>query len=78
MSESAEKPTKVIKVKIWVYMQNNGDGSGSPKFFNSSEAAEKYAEDDNERMCEDIDCHTLEIDENGNLLNPDKRDEDDE
>jgi hypothetical protein len=70
MAESAENPTKRIKATVWVYMKNNGDGSASPCFFNSEDAAEKYAENDDERYCEDIDRHTLEFDENGNLLTP--------
>ncbi len=59
-----------VKVKFWYYMQNNGDGSASPLFFNSEKAAEAYAENDNERYCDDISFEELEFDIGGNLLTP--------
>ena len=61
---------KTIKVKFAVYTRNNGDGSSSPSFFKSVEAAEKYAENDDERNCDDVEMHTLEFDLDGNLLTP--------
>lgn len=58
-----------MKTRVWIYMQNNGDGSSSPIFFRSEENAEKYASNHYERNCDDIDWHDLEFDENGLLLN---------
>jgi len=51
----------ILKVKFAVYVQNNGDGSASARFFSNVELAEKAAEEDNERFCEDIETHELEI-----------------
>ena len=64
-----------MKVKIWIYTRNLGDGSCAPCFFNSNEEAEKYAESDDERYCNDISEYILEFDENGKLLNPDELDD---
>lgn len=61
----------MIKVKIWVYMENCGDGSCVARFFNLEKDAEAYAGNDNERFCEDIVFEELQIDElTGKLLNP--------
>ena len=61
-----------MKVKFWSYTQNGGDGSAYPLFFATEKDAEKYAEKHggDERYCDDINCHSLEFDENGKLLNP--------
>lgn len=58
---------KTIKVKFWLYMQNQNDGSAVAKFFNSEEAAEEYAKDDVERFSDDIYSKELEFDLEGNL-----------
>ena len=62
-----------MKVQLYLYIQNMGDGSCSVKFFNSRESAEKFAEPDDERFCEDIYPKTLELDENGKLINENSR-----
>jgi hypothetical protein len=67
-----------MKAKVFIYNQNNYDGSSSACFFNTEEDAEKYAEEDTERFCDDINSHTFEFDDQGNLLNSDKRDPEDE
>jgi hypothetical protein len=77
MADSADHTPKRIKATFWVYLLNCGDGSSRPLFFSSEEAAEKYAENDDERHCEDIVQETLEFDENGNLLTPDPARDDD-
>lgn len=59
-------------------MSSNGDGSASALFFKSEKGAEKYAEKDDERFCDDIYSKELEFDENGVLLNPSIVDEDEE
>lgn len=59
-----------MKTKIWYYIQNLYDGSATVRFFKSKEDAEKYADIDDERFCDDIECCELEFDENGKLLNP--------
>lgn len=60
-----------MKVKFSYYIQNNGDGSCSVKFFNSDEAAEEYAKNDDERFCDgDVFTKELEFDEAGKLLTP--------
>ena len=61
-----------MKATVWIYNRNNYDGSSSACFFKSESDAEKYAEEDTERFCDDINSHTFEFDENGVLLNPDK------
>jgi hypothetical protein len=66
-----------MKATIWIYSQNNGDGSASPVVFGSREAAEAYAEPDDERFGEDIKSVGLEFDEQGKLLTPDPVPEED-
>lgn len=58
----------MITVKFWVFNANCGDGSNSLYFFDTEEAAEKYAESDNERNCEDINKYTLSFNEDGTLF----------
>jgi hypothetical protein len=62
-----------MQIKLIVFIQNLGDGSCAVRFFNSEEDAEAYAGDDDERYCDDIYPVTLEVDESGKLLNPDKK-----
>lgn len=45
---------KEIKVTMWLYMRNGGDGSASAKFFPTEQKAEQAAEEDDERFCDDI------------------------
>lgn len=59
-----------MKIKLFIYMQNMGDGSVAARFFKTAESADNYASYDNERMCDDIDHVTLEFDDAGNLLTP--------
>lgn len=59
-----------MKVKLWYFIKNCGDGSCVPKFFKSKKAAENYAEFFDERFCEDVDSVTLEFDDDGNLVTP--------
>ena len=78
-NKDALENKKVITLTFWIYACNGGDGSVSTLTFSSKEAAEKYAERDDERMEEDIREITLNIDENGKLLDPDPvRDDEDE
>jgi hypothetical protein len=46
---------QTTKVRLWIWMRNNGDGSASPVFFGTREEAELAAEKDEERLCDDID-----------------------
>lgn len=62
-----------MKVRIWCYIENQGDGSAVPRFFNSKQKAEAFAKNDNERYCEDIQYRDLEFDTQGKLLNPDAK-----
>ena len=65
-----------MKVTLGVWIKNLGDGSASPKFFNSEKEARAYADkheekcDWAERMCDDTMSVTLEFDDDGKLLNP--------
>jgi hypothetical protein len=59
-----------MKVTIWIYIENLGDGSCAARITDSEESAEKLAENDDERFCDDIYSKTLEFDDNGKLLNP--------
>ena len=65
-----------MKVTLGVYIENLGDGSAWPRFFNTEEEAEVYAQQQEEeycaeRMCDDTGVVTLVFDEEGNLLNSD-------
>jgi hypothetical protein len=57
-----------MKINLAVYIQNNGDGSSSVKFFNTEPEAEEFAKDHNERNCEDVYTVELEFSEEGRLL----------
>ena len=61
-----------MKVEVFIYMKNLGDGSCCVRFFNSKSHAEQYAEKDDERFCDDIYSKTLEFDDNGKFINEDK------
>lgn len=63
--------SKPIKVHLWIRICNSGDGSAYARFFKSQEEAEKDAEGDNERFCDDIYDKYFEVDFNGNILNLD-------
>lgn len=65
-----------MKCKVFLYIENLGDGSCGVRFFRSKKQAEEYAEKDEERFCDDIYSKELEFDESGKLLNFDKREED--
>ena len=58
-----------MKVNVYYYISNCGDGSCAVHFFNSEQDAEDYASQDGERFCEDIKSKTLEFDKDGRLLN---------
>lgn len=65
-----------MKVKLAMWIRDLGDGSVSPLFFASEKRAEDAVEAYMEnhpyttRLCYDIESVTLEIDSEGNLLNP--------
>jgi hypothetical protein len=65
-----------MKVKFGYYVQNNGDGSASVLFFKNLANAEAYAGDNDERFTDgDTGEKTLEFDEDGNLLTPERKKE---
>ncbi len=53
---------RILKLRFAVYIQSNGDGSATAKFFKDEQTAEKAAGDDDERLCEDVSSHEIEID----------------
>ena len=62
------------KVKIWVFIEDLGDGSAALRVFGSEEKANSYADHVDskhysQRFCDDIDDLSLEFDENGKLIN---------
>lgn len=61
-----------MKITLWLYMQNAGDGSANARVFPSKRTAELYAEttDLGGRFCDDISSITIEVDAQGNLLQP--------
>lgn len=72
-----------MKITLGVWMRNAGDGSCFPIFFSSEKEAENVANKieeqssyDLERYCDDIMSVTIEVDENGKLLNTPYFDED--
>lgn len=68
-----------LKLEFWVYMRNNGDGSASPMFFLSEDLAEKAAEKDDERLCDDVVFHEFEVDlETGEVISGIETDTDEE
>jgi hypothetical protein len=66
-----ESEKRVLRVQFWVFIENLYDGSATARFFKTQADAEKYAEEDDERFCDDIFAKELLIDaETGELLNP--------
>lgn len=59
VTRDPNRPT--LKINLGIYVRNNGDGSGSVSFFRNSEDAEKAAEGDDERYCDDTYDHTIEV-----------------
>lgn len=66
-----------MKIKIWLFVSNNGDGSAAVRLFPSEQAAEGFANFNEEtdsgsydRMEDDIQQIEFEIDEKGNILQP--------
>jgi hypothetical protein len=57
------------RVRFWVYVGNDGDGSSVAKFFKSKEDAEEYASQYNERFCDDIYPDYIDVDlDTGEML----------
>jgi len=52
---------KTIKVKFASYAKNGGDGSVSVRLYANTGTAEYAAAGDDERHCEDVEAHELEI-----------------
>ncbi len=72
-SKKEQKPQKAkrrtAKIKFAVYMNNNGDGSASPRFFANEKLAEEAASQDDERFCDDVSSHEFVIDlETGTVI----------
>jgi hypothetical protein len=66
---------KTMKVRIAYCIQNQGDGSYSPLFYNTIKEANKVEEwelEHGEPICESTGWVDLEFDDSGNLLNGDK------
>jgi hypothetical protein len=68
-------PNKSLKVTLWCYVRNNGDGSPGLLIFDSEKEANKYADKDgdeyDERFCDDVFSETIEVDAaTGKLLTP--------
>ena len=63
-----------MKVKLWVFTEDGGDGSVMPHFFNTREDMQAYADKVNgiygQTLCEDTFPIDFEFDVEGNLLNP--------
>ena len=63
-----------MKIELWVYVQGGGDGSASAHFFTSERDAVAYANRDfrvyGETFTEPPKKETLEVNEQGRLLNP--------
>lgn len=60
----------MTRVSCWVYISNSCDGSNSLRFFDTEDAAEAYAESDEERNCEDIKKIDLLFNDDGYLIKP--------
>ncbi len=60
--KSSSKKPATLKVQLWTYMSNQGDGSAVAKYFNTEAEAEHYASFDDERFCDDIYRETFELD----------------
>lgn len=57
-----------MKVKFTIFIENQGDGSVRARFFRTETEAEQFAQEDDERFCEDIQVVELEFDERGLLV----------
>lgn len=75
MKKTKEKPN-TLTVKFWIYVRNLGDGSTALYFFNKCSEAESFAEQDDERYCDDVYQKTLKVDlDTGKLLDIPIKDE---
>ncbi len=63
------KTVNTVAVSFYVYIQNDGYGSVSARFFSDKKMAEQVAEADDERFDGDIQCHVLVVDlDNGRII----------
>lgn len=63
------KTVNTVAVCFYLYLQNNGDGSVSARFFDNKKTAEQAVEADSERFDDDIQCRTLVVDlGNGKII----------
>jgi len=65
-----------IKLKFQVLVQNNGDGSATPYFFNEEKEAEEFAGKNDERLCDDVFEQTIVVNGLGEIKDIPKREED--
>lgn len=71
-----DKPKEAeIKLGLHIFVQNNGDGSASPVFFNTRKEAEDYAGEDDERLCDDIMKETIILNGLGQIKDIPKQEE---
>lgn len=62
-----------MKIRLWYYIDNNGDGSASPRFFTTEQKALEYeaaveACDWGEGFCESVGFQDIEVDDKGTLI----------
>ncbi len=57
-----------MKITLWTYNENLGDGSAEPRIFATKKAAEAAAESADDRWCDDIRKHVFEVDDKGHPI----------
>ncbi len=59
-----------MKITLHMWVEDAGDGSPYVQFFRTREEAEAEAEKCDQRYCDDVISHTIEIDSKGNIIKP--------
>ncbi len=61
-----------MKIKGWIHIQNNGDGSAGVNFFKTEEEAQRSADKELEEFelsfCDNVERFEFKVDEKGNLI----------
>ncbi len=61
-TKKSKQKRRTKKIKFFIYIQSNGDGSASPIFFATEKLAEAVAAEDDERFCDDVSPHEFVVD----------------
>ncbi len=61
-----------MNITGWLYLEDGGDGSAIPHFFETQEEAQKSADNEmiefEQALCDNVICFKIEVDDNGRFI----------